>query len=349
MTEIPPHLRPLHGISQPKPAPPSHPAPGAGSCPSRNGELPLAVPADRCDVPADRCDAPSRAVIERLQAKIRAIERSGGITPHDLAPEGSPQADRLAAQVGGVFPRRARWTLGAVEFDAWLGTAGLDPSAIHEIKPGPVIADWAAAAGFVLRLAVRRLRAGGTSAKPRILWCATDRMIRELGGPHGAGLLRMGLDPGALILVEAGRTADLLWAMEEGLKSRSLLLAIGFVDSLQPVPARRLSLAAEAGATPVLLLTHPAHAPAAATATRWRISAEPGAPHPLDARAPGATRFGIALERCRAHPLAIQDRSHVVEWSDETFRFHMASGLADRAQPPPHNDTTAEPGRRATG
>ncbi len=293
---------PLHGISLLKPAPPSHPAQiGAGSCPSRNGELPLAVPADRCFVPAGGCaiapgrpasPRPPRALIERLQAQIRAIERSGGVAApcapvRDASP--FPAASTTLAHCNQVI--RTPWSLGAAEIDARLEAAGLDPHGVHEIKPGSAIGDWGAAAGFLLRLAVRRLRSPDAAPKAHILWCATERMTAELGQPHGAGLLRLGLDPGCLILVEARRAGDLLWALEQGLKSRSLLLAIGLTDEIGSVPGRRLSLAADAGATPVLLLTHPMRAPAAATASRWRISARPGAPHQLDFAGFGCAPF----------------------------------------------------------
>lgn len=350
----PPHRPPLHGISRSKPAPPSSPAQtGAGSCPSRNGELPLAVPADRYDTPAGRSVRHSPDILADLQAKIRAIERTGSAAmppgradprdaaTHDISIENGATAHAAAALA-------TPWLLGAAEVDARLGPRGLDPHAIHEIKPGTAIADWGAALGFALRLAVRRLRApdrGPHDRGPhdrgiagRILWCATDRMTGEIGRPHGIGLLRLGIDPAALILVEARRPADVLWAIEDGARSRSLLLVLGLVDEVGSIPARRLSLATEAGATPLLLLTHPQRAATAATASRWRISARPSAMHPLDPRAPGATRFGFAIERCRNRPLETEARSHLLEWSDEAHRFHMAAGMADRAHAPPSSE-----------
>lgn len=284
-------------------------------------------PASAPPLPARR---PNHALIEKLQAKIHDIERAGGI---------------LSAPRGTEADGRQPWTLGANAIDRQLGAGGLDVLGLHEIKPSRGGRDAGAALGFALRLLLR-LRASlahSREARRRILWCTTDRSAHELGRPHAPGLAGLGLEPAHLMVVEARRASEALWAIEEGLKSQSLLLVLGVLDDIPDVAARRLSLAAEAGRTPALLLTHPHRAPAIATASRWRISAQPGAPHPFDDRAPGSTRLALALERCRNRPLEILSRSHVVEWSDATHRFRVVAELADRAAPP------SSPARRATG
>jgi protein ImuA len=230
-------------------------------------------------------------------------------------------------------PRAAAWSLGASGLDAVLGPAGLDISACHEIKPGSgKAASRAAALCFALALARRRLEvdAGRGKAAPRILWCSTPGTSRDIGALYPPGLARFGLDAASFLMVEAQRAEDVLWTLEEGLRSGSLLLAVGCLDKIALTPARRLSLAARDGATPALLLT-PARSPSSgATATRWRIDPAASAAHPFDARAPGAPRLAVSLERCRSAPPATE-AALPLEWSDETHCFRVAATLADRA------------------
>jgi hypothetical protein len=122
--------------------------------------------------------------------------------------------------------------------------------------------------------------------------------------------------------------------MEEGLKSQSLALVIGVLGEAALTPARRLSLAAAGSLTPCLIVTDPREPAAASTATRWRVGARESAPHPLEAGAPGAPRYAVSLERCRAGARTRKASSLLLEWSDETHRFRVASTLAHRAHAP---------------
>jgi protein ImuA len=217
-----------------------------------------------------------------------------------------------------------------------LGARGLDPEAVHEVKPATGSAGACAAAlAFTLRLAARRLKHIQASSRrmARILWCWPERWRYEMGHLYGAGLERLGLDPRALLIVETARKADALWALEEGLKSASLALAVGVLDDVALTPARRLALAAAEGATPCLLLTSARAAATGATATRWRIGPAPGAPHPFDGKAPGNARSHVALERSRGTKPG-PETSHMLEWSDETHCFRMAADVAHRAPLP---------------
>jgi protein ImuA len=230
-----------------------------------------------------------------------------------------------------------RWELGCTTADALL-PKGLETNAIHEIKGTPSVAggasaaDWMAGIGFAARLAVCRvdsLSAGRSPSRPWVLWCWPKTMACEFGSPSLAGFAHLGLDPARLILVETVRAGDALNAIEESLKGASLAVVVGVLDEVDLMPARRLSLAAGEMATPCLIVTHPASAPAGATATRWRIKRQPSAAHPFDPRAPGASRFEVALARCRARPQSAARPPFVLEWSDETHRFDLASVVAD--------------------
>jgi protein ImuA len=189
-----------------------------------------------------------------------------------------------------------------------------------------------ASIGFAARLAGRRvdsLSAMRSASQPWVLWCWPKTLAGEFGPPSSSGFAHLGLDPARLIIVETARSGDALNAIEESLKGASLAVVVGILDELDLMPARRLSLAAGEMATPCLIVTHPASEPAGATATRWRIKRLPSAAHRFDPRAPGASRFEVTLERCRARPESAAQPPFVLEWSDETHRFDLASVVAD--------------------
>jgi protein ImuA len=284
---------------------------------------------------------PSPETLAQLRRRILAIERPRLDIRHGLGEE--PGSCGSAAR-GAAGPQPAAWSLGAPEVDALIGAGGLDSAACHEIKPGSGTASsHAAALAFALALARRRLDGAARTARslPRILWCASPRAIRDMGTLYPPGLVRFGLKASSFLFIEARREDDVLWALEEALRSGSLALAIGAMPSIGLTPARRLSLAASEGATPLLLLTS-ARAPAsAATTTRWRIDPAASAAHPFDPRAPGAPQFAVRLERCRSAPPAMQ-AGLTLEWSDEAYRFRLAAALADRK-------AETAPSRRCTG
>lgn len=271
------------------------------------------------------------AVIAGLRARILSLER--------YAPRRGPLApsEPISAE-GRQYPvRQRRWELGCSAAGILL-PKGLEANAVHEVKGVPAVAggasaaDWMASIGFAARLAVRRvdsLSAMRSASRPWVLWCWPKTMAGEFGSPSAAGFAHLGLDPARLIIVETARSGDALNVIEESLKGASFAVVVGVLDDLDLMPARRLSLAAGEMATPCLVVTHPASAPAGATATRWRIKRLPSAAHRFDPRAPGASRFEVALERCRARPESAAQLPFVLEWSDETHRFDLASVVAD--------------------
>ncbi len=215
---------------------------------------------------------------------------------------------------------------------------------MHEIKP-EACGDWsaanAAARRFALGLVRRRLLASSGNGEPTlVLWCMSARHACQVGRPYGPGLASLGLDPTRLILVEAARETDVLWAIEEGLKSQALALVLGEVGEAALTPARRLALAAAAGETPCLLLTSATSGGAASTATRWRIGPAASARQPFDPHAPGAPRCTAVLERCRNRP-ASHSMPLALEWSDDGppgYR-RLCGGLSEPTRSPVHRLT----------
>ncbi len=295
--------------------------------------------------------------LDALREQIRSIERRptllSSISDPQTCSEASPSLEIEGTSRAEAVGSSAIWTLGdgadgigsdareqgSKGLDHALGTAGLEIGAVHEIKPHAApdrglgwAAAFASACHFALALTVRRLLSAPTAHPDTpVLLCFSAAQSAEMGAPYAPGLAALGLDPARLILVEAARQADVLWAIEEGLKSEGLALVLGQIDAVGLTPARRLALAAARTSTPCLLVTHPRSAAAAATATRWRIAPAPSAPHPLDPEAPGETRFLAGLERCRGSPGAVQPVSYLMEWSNAAYRFRVAAGLVDGA------------------
>lgn len=226
--------------------------------------------------------------------------------------------DRLRRQLARLeAPRSGRTavSLGDPRLDAALPWGGLPRNGLHHVVGSQ---NDAAASGFALALAGRIAGSGG-----RILRVGMRHCGQGFGRPYGPGLVRFGVDPDRLILAAVRRPVDLLWTMEEGLRSGALAAVIGEGTAADLTAARRLQLAAEAGNAAALLL--PLAATRSWTAlTGWRVTAAP-APE-----GPSRPRWRVALERCRGGSPA----DWLVEWDDATARFRVVSILADRRQAP---------------
>jgi hypothetical protein len=290
------------------------------------------------------------SVIEELRAKVRAIE----------------QPRTTWGDESGAVSSLPRWTLGVAALDVALGgpsgLEGLDPAGVHEVKPalkhGACAASQRVAAlGFAVRLAVRRMhglaaeqakngsladnmrgRAHCRDTSPTeppveaaVVWCQPLAMAHEIGHLHGAGLTALGVDLAGVILVETSRAGDVLFAMEEALRSGAAGLVVGMLGEVDLTSARRLSLAAQESRTPCVLLTHGASATTAATWSRWRIGLRSSPFDPLDPRAPGGYAADVSIERCRANPSFSHTLPFALEWCDEAHRFRVPAGLVDRA------------------
>jgi protein ImuA len=292
----------------------------------------IVEPSDASDVP--KCDA-----VLVAQQKLLHPKRDATIA--------ALKARLFSAALSSSGPVKAgAWNLGAPEIDALLGAAGLELGGVHEIAlgltaPGQSLASVAASARlFALSLLVRRLRAlrscsSHSGSTARVLWCAPSADLGEGGQLYAPGLVRMGLDPGQFIFVTPSRASDVLWAMEEGLRSKALAAVVGQIDDVGLTPARRLALAAAAAHTPCLLVANARAGPVAAVATRWRVG-------PMrSGSVPGRWRMSIGLERCRARPVGSGSVVFAAEWSDDAHYFRVVAGSADRAVAPEYEGRSA--------
>ncbi len=204
--------------------------------------------------------------------------------------------ERPAATVHGVLP------LGVAAIDRALPGGGLARGAVHEILGmGGDEEDGALAAAFAAGI-LGRLGGDGI-----VLWCLPRPDL------YGPGLAAHGLDARRLVLVRARRDAEILWALEEGLRASGMAAVVGEVGTLAAVASRRLQLAAERSGVTAFLLRRWRDGDAAArernlpnaAATRWRIAALPSQPlriplpacvirHPRESGDPGAAGTSLA-------------------------------------------------------
>ena len=200
---------------------------------------------------------------------------------------------------------------GVAGIDEALPWAGLTPG-LHEIAAAH---GDAARAGLVASLL--RHRPGP------VLWCRSHRTALEAGDPYGPGIAVLGLSPDRLILAEAAKPAELLWAMEEGARTKGLAAVVA--DGVMPdlTAGRRLQLAAEAGQGLVFLLATGRQTAASTALTRWFVASAPSRP---EAEGPGPPCWTIELWRCRGG----RPREWMVEWDDAALSLSVVSPMADR-------------------
>jgi len=261
--------------------------------------------------------ARARVLIEQLRAEIRALEQVPVSLAIPPAPGAAPPHRPACSLASNPLPPPSRERMAPL--------SRLKGGGLHEIRP-EAYRDGPAALGFALALIAEQ--AAEQNSRDLVLWCFTNQMAREWGRPYGPGLIAYGLDPALFFLVEARTAEDAAWALEEGLKSRALVAALAGIEIKTPLAARRLSLAAQASRTPCLLLSDHRHADLPGTLTSWRIAAQSSGPAPFDASAPGAPSWHLTLARCRGEA---PGRSFIVEFSHESFRFHLSAASSDRA------------------
>jgi protein ImuA len=216
---------------------------------------------------------------------------------------------------------RPCWHLGLSAIDKHLPEQGLSLNSIHEIAAG-AYAHTPAAMGFALCLALRHPE---RHHRP-LLWCRLRQGNVEWGRLYGHGLRALGLPHHQLLSVSLARAKSLLWTLEEALRSKLLSAVIAEIDGriIDLALSRRLSLAAQAGSTPGLLVYSHRITGATAALSRWQVKARASTPPPFDESAPGAPAWDLVLERCRGG----RPGEWSVEWSHATHSFSMVAPLS---------------------
>jgi protein ImuA len=234
-------------------------------------------------------DMANRGRVQSLRARIGAIERPDGF--------GSKAAPPVP--------------FGVAAIDSALPWGGLPRNCLHEISGE------GAAVGFAAALLGRFAGTDGM-----VLWCQRAPGVFDGGGLHGPGLVPFGLDPNRLVLVRAHSSDDLLWAMEEALRSGRPAAVLGEVGGIGLVASRRLQLAAETfGVTAFLWRRTEANQSAkrnnnSVAITRWHLRSAAGEGSVVT---PG--RWRAALVRCRG----ARPHSWPLEWNAAQQIFETQS------------------------
>jgi len=216
----------------------------------------------------------------------------------------------LISQRAPGLPAVIPCPLGLPALDAALG-GGLPRACLQEVIPADGGASAAGFAAFLLGRLVSQAEERGRG----VLWASLGE-----GDLYPPGLARFGLDPAAMILLSAPSPAELLWAMEEALRSPALAGVVGEVDRIDLTAGRRLQLAAAAGGGVGFLLLRADRPPAAVStaALRWRVGAGPD------------RSWHVELLRRRGG----RPGAWILEREDETDRLIVAAELGDGSAAP---------------
>lgn len=243
-----------------------------------------------------------------------------------------PAQNRLSALLRKLtdleFDRSAgRFAVGVPVIDGALG-GGLLRARLHEIFALRT-ADAGAATGFAAALMLRAASAGR-----RLLWVRQSFAENEIGHLYAPGLVELGLDPDALIMVQARDALGVLRAGAEAVRCPALGAVViepwGAPKALDLTATRRLALAAARSGVTTFLLRPGAEPQPSAALTRWAVTAGPS--RPLAAVSPGHPTFDITLLRHRAGIAGMRWR---VEWDRDHHLFRQPAALPGAVVPVP--------------
>ena len=225
--------------------------------------------------------------------------------------------------------RAQPWLAGLAEIDRHLPAQGMQRSGLHDVSPR-AHGDQPAAMGFALALALRRL--SDPQERRPLLWCRLNTQEREHGRLYGHGLERLGLPRHRFVTITLRKPANLLWTMEEALKSGAVAAVLGDAEAAHAdlTVTRRLSLAASAGKCAAILTFASPDASATTSHTRWTAAAMPSLSPPHDAAAPGVPCWSIELTRARGG----RPGAWILEWHHAQSRFSLVPGFSRRAVHP---------------
>ena len=241
--------------------------------------------------------------MEDLRAHIRALEKPGWAAEEKL------------------------FSLGIPEIDRQLPTGGFVPNALYEVLPDQPV-DAGAATGFCITLLAALLK----HRKGCIFWCLNESAT-DAGEIYPPALASYGLDPRRLTIAKIKRDMDVLWAMEETLRSNAFTAVVGEVKEISMTVSRRLQLAAEENEVFALLLRPAMKEPGLSAAVqRWRIKAAPSPPQgfAVTLNEPGSSCWDTTLFRSRGGTPG----TWLMEWCNETDHLALAAPVCDRPDQP---------------
>ncbi len=214
----------------------------------------------------------------------------------------------------GVSSHRPVLPFGLQEIDTALPGGGLQLGAVHEVSEAGPRGGYAACALLFVAGILARLPGP-------VLWCLHSR---DLFAP---ALACVGLHPDRIIFCETWKDAEILPAMEEGLRMRGLAGVVGELNRISLTPSRRLQLAAETSGVSALIIRRSCEHLSESTAamTRWRISPAPSletSPYRL-----GRPLWRVELLRCRGAPPNIW----TVEACNAEGRCTLPADVSDRS------------------
>lgn len=129
-------------------------------------------------------------------------------------------------------------------------------------------------------------------------------------------LRAFGIDPERILFVDAGRTKDTLWAIEESLKCDVLAAVVGEISELNFNDSRRLQLAVEKSrVTGFIHRFRPKTENAVACISRWKI--KPVASLPGETPGVGFSRWHVELLKVRNG----QTGNWQVQWSPNGLEY----------------------------
>jgi protein ImuA len=198
---------------------------------------------------------------------------------------------------------------------------------LHEVRPEQYL-DTPAALSFQIGLLARVLQADEFS-RP-ILWVRprADR-AHDFGRPYPLALIRLGIPPDRVLLVEASNMKDVLWAMEEGLHAGALVFGeVGRTARYDLTASRRLQMSARNRQTIALVQRSHGDIQPSAALTRWRIAATQSPPMPWKGAnglpGLGPPRYRAVLERVRGGPPG----NFEIEWKNASLHVLQPAPLA---------------------
>ncbi len=190
-------------------------------------------------------------------------------------------------------------SLGSSTLDAYLPWGGLPCDGLHEVR-GEGAFGWAAAlAGRVV-----------AERQGDVLFLVPPGLL----GAYPFGLIRFGIAPDRVLIVDAKAEKDRLWCLEESLRSSCFAAVVAVADNRDLTVSRRLHLAAEAGESMALLLCRTGGASAALT--RWEVFPVAGN---------GSPRWRVSLQRCRGG----RPSDFIAGWDHDTLRLYPTALLGD--------------------